>query len=153
MQVECRRTRSHHDSSPLFPAIELLFAAVRGFVRSKIQSITVGDVDLSTDDVSRLRQAWCATLDPASARCGSSEPLSNNDARRGGVSTGSSIIALRDGDNSGDDVRLVFAGKDLQEGRPLLGYGVGSDSTVHVLGRLRGGAQLGKVVKGRSQVR
>lgn len=56
-------------------------------------------------------------------------------------------------DGNGDDVRLIFAGKDLQQGRPLLGYGVGSDSTVHVLGRLRGGAQLGKVVKGRSQVR
>ncbi|CAM9672795.1 unnamed protein product, partial [Hapterophycus canaliculatus] len=42
-----------------------------------------------------------------------------------------------------DDCRLVFAGKDLQEGRPLEGYGLGHDSTVHVLGRLRGGAQLG----------
>ncbi|CAN0393855.1 unnamed protein product, partial [Ectocarpus sp. 13 AM-2016] len=48
--------------------------------------------------------------------------------------------------------RLVFAGKDLQRGRPLLGYGLHAESTVHILGRLRGGAQLGKVVKGRSQV-
>lgn len=111
------------------------------------------DVDLSTDDVSRLRQAWCATLDPAAAAPrGSSEPLSNDDVQRNGACTGSDTNVLQDWDNSGDDVRLVFAGKDLQKGRPLLGYGVGSDSTVHVLGRLRGGAQLGKVVKGRSQV-
>ncbi|CAM9769695.1 unnamed protein product, partial [Ectocarpus sp. 13 AM-2016] len=51
------------------------------------------------------------------------------------------------------DIRLVFAGKDLQRGRPLLGYGLHAESTVHILGRLRGGAQLGKVVKGRSQVK
>lgn len=105
------------------------------------------DVDLSTDDVSRLRQAWCATLSQAA------EPLSNSDAQREGTCIGLDSVALQDGDNSGDDVRLVFAGKDLQKGRPLSGYGIGSDSTVHVLGRLRGGAQLGKVVKGRSQVR
>lgn len=52
-----------------------------------------------------------------------------------------------------NDVRLVFAGKDLQEGQPLQTYGLGRGSTVHVLGRLKGGAQLGKVVKGRSQVK
>lgn len=51
------------------------------------------------------------------------------------------------------DARFVFAGKDLREGQPLRRYGLGRDSTVHMLGRLRGGAQLGKVVKGRSQVR
>ncbi|CAM9554394.1 unnamed protein product, partial [Choristocarpus tenellus] len=49
--------------------------------------------------------------------------------------------------------RLLYAGKELVEGRPLQEYGLGEGSTIHSLGRLRGGAQLGKVVKGRSQVK
>lgn len=51
------------------------------------------------------------------------------------------------------EVRLVFGGRDLEEGQPLRRYNLTRGSTVHVLGRLRGGAQLGKMVKGRSQVR
>eukprot|EP00903_Cladosiphon_okamuranus_P009369 g8933.t1 len=112
-----------------------------------MKSITVRDVDLSTDDVSRLRQAWSTTLSQSADR-----RLSNNDAQQEGAGTDSASGEVQDG-NSGNDVRLVFAGKDLQNGRPLLGYGVSGDSTVHVIGRLRGGAQLGKVVKGRSQVK
>lgn len=158
--MACRRQANkdelNHDNKPsLLSATPNYAAAVCGVLRSKMKSITVRDVDLSTEDVSRLRQAWCAALNPATAaRCGFSEPLlSNIDTQREGARIGSDTIVLQDGDNNGDDVRLVFAGKDLQKGRPLLGYGVGNDSTVHVLGRLRGGAQLGKVVKGRSQVR
>lgn len=117
------------------------------------QSLTVQDVDLSADDVSRLRQAWAASTNQASR--GSSESPSNGDGERRetGACTGSgTTFAVNDYSDNGDDLRLVYGGKDLQEGRPLSGYGLSRDSTVHVLGRLRGGAQLGKVVKGRSQV-
>lgn len=117
-------------------------------------------MDLYGDDVSRLRKAWGANIYPgADGGCGSSEPtwlLSDGTiANRRGTPTDFDKRVGEDG--GGDavndvDIRLVFAGKDLQKGWPLLGYGLQADSTVHVLGRLRGGAQLGKVVKGRSQV-
>lgn len=143
-----RRAKERSRHLPrLLPVTELLNYRFLRCRTLKLKSITVRDVDLSIDDVSRLRQAWCATLIQAA------EPLPNIHAQRGGTCTDLDEIVFQEGDNSSDDVRLVFAGKDLQKGRPLSGYGVGSDSTVHVLGRLRGGAQLGKVVKGRSQVR
>lgn len=109
------------------------------------QSITVQDVNLAADDVSRLRQAWDAVINPATP---SEEGPKWREACPGPDTPG----VMRDGRSTDSDVRLVFAGKDLQEGRSLQGYGLGGESTVHVLGRLKGGAQLGKVVKGRSQV-
>lgn len=117
------------------------------------QSITVQDVNLATDDVSRLRQAWDAAINPVIDSSGGSteKPSSDGDPETRATCAGSATIVMQK--SIGDGIRLVFAGKDLQEGRPLLGYGLGGESTVHVLGRLRGGAQLGKVVKGRSQVR
>ncbi|KAG5192465.1 flagellar associated protein [Tribonema minus] len=51
------------------------------------------------------------------------------------------------------DCCLVFAGKCMVPDVSLEEYGLQEGSTIHVLGRLRGGAQLGKVVKGRSQVK
>jgi Sperm tail/Ubiquitin family len=50
-------------------------------------------------------------------------------------------------------VRLGFAAKQLTAGNTLNAYGIVEGSSVQLLGRLRGGAQLGKVVKGRSQVK
>ncbi|CAB1120728.1 unnamed protein product [Ectocarpus sp. CCAP 1310/34] len=125
------------------------------------QCITVRDVDLCTDDVSRLRQACGASIYPgADGGCVSSDPpwLSSHrtraNRRRSSTDCDKNVGEDGGGDATIDaDIRLVFAGKDLQKGRPLLGYGLQADSTVHVLGRLRGGAQLGKVVKGRSQVK
>ena len=38
------------------------------------------------------------------------------------------------------DQRLVFAGRDLQNGRALQDYGITDNSTIHVLLRLRGGS-------------
>lgn len=108
------------------------------------QSITVQDVDLSIDDVSQLRQALGKAAGNLSTDAGVKSSPDSHSAR-GGVDDGNALAE--------DDVRLVFAGKDLQEGQPLRRYGIGRESTVHALGRLRGGAQLGKVVKGRSQVR
>lgn len=52
-----------------------------------------------------------------------------------------------------DHSRLVYSGSHLSIGRPLESYGLGEGSTLQLLGRLRGGAQLGKVVKGRSQAK
>ncbi|CAM9728416.1 unnamed protein product, partial [Ectocarpus fasciculatus] len=132
--------------------VQLFLASPQG------QCITVRDVDLCGDDVSRLRQAWGANIYPgAGGDCGSDEPpwLSSRRTTRG---TSTDFDKHMAGDGGGGaindaDIRLVFAGKDLQKGQPLLGYGLQADSTVHVLGRLRGGAQLGKVVKGRSQVK
>lgn len=118
----------------LYPIREQLFknpvtaaAVMVSVVYSLKQSITVGDVDLSINDVSRLREEW------------ESSPFS--------------ISAPPVYDEAGHhNVRLVFAGKDLEAGQPLKRYGLVRGSIVQVLGRLKGGAQLGKVVKGRSQV-
>lgn len=109
------------------------------------QSITVRDVDLSIDDVSQLRQALGKVAGNLSNDAGVKSSSPDSHGAGGGVDDGNALAE--------DDVRLVFAGKDLQEGQPLRRYGIGRESTVHALGRLRGGAQLGKVVKGRSQVR
>ena len=113
------------------------------------QVITVRDVDLSTDDVSRLRQAWEAH---ASQQGESSRPADTSGREHNLVSRPAADCGTSTSDDL-LDVRLVFGGKDLQQGRPLRRYNITRDSTVHVVGRLRGGAQLGKVVKGRSQVR
>lgn len=101
------------------------------------------DVDLSAD-VSQLRRAWEAPLTPSGA----------GDRLRLLPETEHCRAAAGDGGSNGsaEDIRLVFAGKDLVPGQPLREYGLDRDSTIHMLGRLRGGAQLGKVVKGRSQV-
>lgn len=103
------------------------------------------DVDISVDDVSQLRQALGRVAGNLSTNTGVKSPSPGSHSARGSVDDGSALTE--------DDVRLVFAGKDLHEGQPLRQYGIGRESTVHALGRLRGGAQLGKVVKGRSQVR
>lgn len=113
------------------------------------------DVDLSTDDVSRLRRAWEAHT---------SQQQGGDSPEPPGVTGRESSLVERPSENcatiddataaaSHAEVRLVFGGKDLEEGQPLRRYNITRDSTVHALGRLRGGAQLGKVVKGRSQVR
>ena len=99
------------------------------------------DVDLSTQDVSRLRRAW-------ETHSFSSSPAAFDTNTNDLQSVGGVIKDVLD-----DNVRFIFAGRDLEDGQPLDRYGLGAGSTVQVLGRLKGGAQLGKVVKGRSQVR
>lgn len=116
-------------------------------LRHTNQSITVRDVDISVDDVTRLRQALGKVEQGNLDTTAVVESSSDSHSAREGSS------AVVDDNDFAEDVRLVFAGKDLREGQPLRRYGIGPESTVHALGRLRGGAQLGKVVKGRSQVR
>lgn len=107
------------------------------------QPIVVRDVDFSAD-VSQLRRAWEAPLTPVGV--GNRLDLLSRTRECGETAVGGGS------NGSVQDFRLVFAGKDLVAGEPLREYGLGQGSTIHMLGRLRGGAQLGKVVKGRSQV-
>lgn len=50
------------------------------------------------------------------------------------------------------DLRMCGTSLEIDGRKTLREYGLRSFSTVYILGRLRGGAQLGKAVKGRSQV-
>ena len=72
------------------------------------------------------------------------------------VEAAMSVEALKDAlaeasDVPADQQRLVCGGRDLVCGRTLGACGVRANATVEVLLRLRGGAQLGKAVKGRSR--
>ena len=72
------------------------------------------------------------------------------------VEAGDSVEALKSAlaSESGvpaEEQRLVCGGRDLVCGRTLGACGVRADATVEVQLRLRGGAQLGKAVKGRSR--